>query len=153
LPDGPRGRRVIIEDSGRWYADGAGRPVRATGVVRVINERHEREQRLLFLSRYDDLTGQLNRGALLATLGEALTAAIKARSSLAFLVLAVDNFQAINEAYGFAVADQIFAAVAQRIRSSLRDGDTLGRFGGNKLGVILRNCREEDMPTAAERFQ
>ena len=69
------------------------------------------------------------------------------------MIIAVDNFDAINQAYGFDVADQVFASVAQRIRSTLRDGDTIGRFGGNKLGVVLRHCDDADMPSAAERFQ
>jgi diguanylate cyclase (GGDEF)-like protein len=153
LPQGPRGRRVMIEDVGRWYADGKGRPGRAVGVMRVINERHEREQRLMFLSRYDELTGHLNRLSLLATLGDAIAGAAKVKHSVAFMIVAVDNFRAINEAYGFDVADQIFAAVAQRVKTTLREGDTIGRFAGNKLGVVLRNCDVEDMPAAAERFQ
>jgi diguanylate cyclase (GGDEF)-like protein len=153
LPEGSRGRRLIIEDVGRWYADGEGRPVRAEGVMRVINERHEREQRLQFLSRYDELTGYLNRAALLATLGDAIAGAAKAGGALAFMIIAIDNFRAINDAYGFDVADQVLAGVAQRIKASLRDGDTLGRFAGNKLGVVLRNCDVPDMPAAAERLQ
>ncbi|MEX0852619.1 MAG: phosphodiesterase, partial [Bauldia sp.] len=69
-----------------------------------------------------------------------------------FMIVAVDNFRAINQAYGFEVADQMFATVAHRIKSSLRDGDAIGRFSGNKLGVIVQNCDERDMHTAAERF-
>src|ERR1019366_511870 len=55
---------IWIEDSGRWFAGPDGKPSRACGVVRVINERHEREQKLTYLSRFDTLTGELNRGRL-----------------------------------------------------------------------------------------
>jgi diguanylate cyclase (GGDEF)-like protein len=68
------------------------------------------------------------------------------------MIIAVDNFRAINEAYGFEVADQMFAAVAHRIKTSLRYGDAIGRFSGNKLGVIVQNCDDGDMVAAAERF-
>jgi diguanylate cyclase (GGDEF)-like protein len=153
LPGGPgTERRLILEDSGRWYAGEGGRPARARGVVRVINERHEREQRLAFLSRYDELTGFFNRQHLLATLGEALINAKKFRTSIAFMIVAVDNFRAINEAYGFETADQVFAAAARRIRAQLRDGDAIGRYSGNKLGIVLMNCGDDDMHAAAERF-
>jgi diguanylate cyclase (GGDEF)-like protein len=152
LPDGPRGRRLMVEDVGRWYADGEGRPARACGVVRIINDRYEREQRLAFLSRYDELTGYLNRAYLLSRLGEALSGAKRARAPFALMIIAVDNFRAINEAYGFEVADQMFATIAHRIKSSLREGDAIGRFSGNKLGVIVQNCGERDMHVAAERF-
>ena len=42
-PEGASGRTIWVEDTGRWYASSDGRPVRAVGVVRAINERHERE--------------------------------------------------------------------------------------------------------------
>jgi diguanylate cyclase (GGDEF)-like protein len=153
LPDGVRGQRVMVEDVGRWYADGNSRAARAEGVVRVITERYEREQRLMFLSRYDELTGYLNRSSLLSLLGNALNGAAKSNAAFAFMIVAVDNFRAINEAYGFEVADQVFAGVAERIKGSLREGDTIGRFSGNKLGVVLRNCDIDEQPAAATRFQ
>ena len=145
-------QRLIVEDSGRWYADQSGRPARACGVVRVINERHERDQRLAFLSRYDELTGYFNRQHLLTTLGEALNNAKKFRTSIAFMIVAIDSFRAINEAYGFETADQVFAVAARRIKAQLRDGDAVGRYSGNKLGIVLMNCDEDDMHAAAERF-
>ena len=153
LADGQGGvTRLWIEDIGRWYAGAEGRPVRAHGVLRVINERYEREQRLAFLSRYDDLTGFFNRSHLLETLSGALLNAKRFRYSIAFMIVAIDNFRAINEAYGFDVADQMFAAVARRIRAALREGDAIGRYSGNKLGLILMNCDEDSMHPAAERF-
>ncbi len=146
------GERLWIEDIGRWYRGANDRPARAHGVLRVINERYEREQRLAFLSRFDELTGYFNRSHLLDILGEALEDANRLRTSLAFLVVAIDNFRAVNEAYGFGVADQIFAAMAHRIKGQLREGDAIGRYTGNKLGLILMNCDEADMHAAAERF-
>lgn len=141
-----------VEDIGRWYGDADGRPVRAHGVIRVINERYEREQRLAYLSRYDELTGYFNRSQLLLTLGDAITNARRLREPIALLLAAVDNFKAINSAYGYAVADQVFAGVARRIRAALREGDTIGRYSGNKLGLVLRACDENQMLAAAERF-
>ena len=153
LPDRERGKqRLIVEDAGRWYADESGRAARARGVVRVINERAEREERRAFLTRYDELTGFFNRNHLLAVLGEAIADAKRLRTSIAFLIVAVDNFRAINEAYDFDTADQVFAAVGRRIRGELREGDAIGRYSGNKLGIVLMNCGESDMHAAAERF-
>ncbi len=153
LPDRGHGKqRLIIEDAGRWYAGKNGQVARARGVVRIINERAEREERRAFLTRYDELTGFFNRNHLLAVLGEAIADAKRLRTSIAFLIVAVDNFRAINEAYDFDTADQVFAAVGRRIRAELRDGDAIGRYSGNKLGIVLMNCNEGDMHAAAERF-
>jgi len=152
LIPGGSAARLWIEDIGRWYAGPDGRPARAHGVLRVINERHEREQRLAFLSRFDELTGYFNRSHLIATLADALRLANRMRTSIGFMVVAIDNFGAINGAYGYEVADRIFGAVAHRIKGQLREGDAIGRFTGNKLGLVLMNCEERDMYAAAERF-
>ncbi len=153
LPEGGSGnKRLIIEDAGRWFAGDNGTVGRARGVVRVINERAEREERRAFLTRYDELTGFFNRSHLIAVLGEGITEAKRMRTSIAFLIVAIDNFRAINEAYDFDTADQVFAAVGRRIRAELREGDAIGRYSGNKLGIVLMNCSESDMHAAAERF-
>lgn len=150
-PAGPDGPLVWVEDFGRWYGDGGG-PQRAVGVVRVISDRHDREQRLAYRSTHDELTGTFNRVHLLERLGEVLAEARRMRSSAAFLVISVDNFRVFNDTYGFDIADQVLAETAQRIGSELRRGDALGRLGGNKIGAILNDCDEEALATAAERF-
>jgi diguanylate cyclase (GGDEF)-like protein len=145
-------KKTWIEDTGRWFAGLDGRPVRAHGVIRIIDERHAQQQRLAFLSRYDGLTGEMNRLHLTEALGEALRDSLRFRSSCGFLLVAIDNLARINEAYGFDVADEVIAAVAKRIRAKMRGGDSLGRFSGNKFGIVLRDCTPEDIAIAAERL-
>ena len=82
----------------------------------------------------------------------AVEEAVKLRSSCGFLLVAIDNLGRINEAYGFDVADEVIAAVAKRVRSQLRGKDHLGRFSGNKFGIILNNCTPDDMLIAADRL-
>jgi diguanylate cyclase (GGDEF)-like protein len=144
--------RLWVEDNGRWFAGPDGRPARAHGVVRVVNERHDHEQRLAYLSHFDRLTGEMNRHALTESLATALDEAVKYRGSCGFMLIAVDNLARINEAYGFGVADEVIASVGRRIRSRMRGGDTLGRFAGNKFGVVLKTCTPEDLTMAADRF-
>ena len=141
-----------IEDTGRWFAGPDGTPARAHGVVRVIDARREQEQRLAYLSRYDALTGEMNRWHMTAVLEATIEEAVKLRSSCGFMLAAIDNLGRINEAYGFNIADEVIAAVATRIRSQLRGKDHLGRFSGNKFGVILNNCTPDDMLVAADRL-
>jgi diguanylate cyclase (GGDEF)-like protein len=153
LQTGPDGAtKLWVEDSGRWFAGPDGRPARAHGVVRVVNERHDHEQRLSYLSRFDGLTGEMNRNALTDTLSSALDAALKYRGSCGLMLIAVDNLARINEAYGFGVADEVIASVGRRIRSRMRGGDTLGRFSSNKFGVVLATCTPDDLSAAADRF-
>jgi diguanylate cyclase (GGDEF)-like protein len=153
LNTGPSGTvRLWIEDNGRWFAGPDGRPARAHGVVRVVTERHDHEQRLDYLSRFDGLTGEMNRNALTEQLTVALDEAVKYRGSCGFMLIAVDNLARINEAYGFGVADEVIASVGRRIRSRMRTGDTLGRFSSNKFGVVLKTCTPDDLIAAADRF-
>jgi diguanylate cyclase (GGDEF)-like protein len=141
-----------IEETGRWFAGADGRPARAHGVMRAINERHARDEQLMKLSELDPLTGELNRTRLIAALAEAIEEAQRFRTSFSFMVVAIDHLSRVNDAFGFDVADEVIREVAVRLRARLRGGDVLGRFSGNKLGLILKNCSIEDMKTAAERF-
>ncbi len=141
-----------LEDTGRWFAGADGKPTRAHGVVRVINERYENERRLNHLARYDSLTGEFNRSQLTEILEKTLEEAIRFRSSCGFLLIAIDNLARINESYGFEAADQLIGAVAKRIRKLMRGKDTLSRFSGNKFGIVLRDCTPDDLAIAAERM-
>src|SRR5262249_59070134 len=143
---------IWIEETGVWFASSDGRPWRAQGVVRINNERRARDEQLLKLSRHDPLTGELNRTHLVAALAEAIEEAQRFRSACAFMLIGIDHLARVNDAFGFDVADAVISEVARRIRPRLRGGDVLGRFSGNKFGLILKNCTVDDMNIAAERF-
>ena len=144
--------KLWVEDHGRWFAGPDGRAARAHGIVRVINERFEHERQLTYLARCDGLTGELNRHHLTEVLEDTIEDATRFRSSCGFLLVAIDNLARVNESYGFDVADQVIGAVAKRLRTRMRGKDTLGRFSGNKFGVVLRDCTPDDMAIAAERL-
>src|SRR5579884_850762 len=151
-PEAGSETKLWIEDTGRWFADATGRPIRALGVLRVINERYEHERKLSFLARCDGLTGELNRHRLTEVLEDTIEETLQSRSSCGFLLVGVDDLTRINDAYGFDVADQVIAAIARRLRSRMRGKDTLGRFSGSKFGLVLRDCTPDDMAIAAERM-
>ncbi|HEY4835282.1 MAG TPA: bifunctional diguanylate cyclase/phosphodiesterase [Bradyrhizobium sp.] len=141
-----------IEETGCWFAGSDGKPVRAQGIVRINNERRARDEQLLKLSRHDPLTGELNRTHLVASLAEAIEEASRFRTSSALMLIGIDHLARVNDAFGFDVADAVISEVALRIRVRLRGGDVLGRFSGNKFGLILKNCTVDDINVAAERF-
>ena len=141
-----------IEDIGRWFAGADGRPAFAHGVVRVINERHAQEERLTYLSHFDNLTGEMNRVRLTEVLEATLEQTMAQRGSCGFMLVAIDHLARINESYGFDVADEVINAVAKRLRAKMRGGDQLGRFSGNKFGIILNDCTPDDMERAADRL-
>jgi len=146
------GEKTWLEDIGRWFAGPDGKPLRAHGVVRAIDARREHEQRLLKLAKYDPLTGEMNRAQLTEALSTALEAATRFRGSCGFLLVSIDHLGRLNEAYGFDAAEEVIAKVAKRIRARLRGKDHLGRFSGNKFGVILSSCTTDELTVAAERL-
>jgi diguanylate cyclase (GGDEF)-like protein len=141
-----------IEETGCWFAGSDGKPLRVQGIVRLNNERHARDEQLVKLSRNDPLTGELNRTHLVASLAEVIEEAVRYRTQCAFMLIGIDHLARINDAFGFDVADAVISEVAVRIRARLRGGDLLGRFSGNKFGLVLKNCTVDDMGVAAERF-
>jgi diguanylate cyclase (GGDEF)-like protein len=141
-----------VEDTGRWFAGPDGRPFRAHGVVRAIAEPRAGGEEGDHLARVDDLTGEMNRRQFTDVLATTLQDAIKLRTSFAVLVVSIDDLARINEAYGFAVGDEVIAAVALRLRASMRAADSLGRLAGNKFGMILRECGTNELTAAAERL-
>ncbi|MDE2376454.1 bifunctional diguanylate cyclase/phosphodiesterase [Bradyrhizobium sp.] len=143
---------VWVEETGRWFAGADGRPMRAQGIVRINNERHARDEELTKLAQLDPLTGELNRTHLIAALAETIEESARFRSSSAFMLVGIDRLARVNDAFGFDVADAVILDVGKRIRERLRGGDVLGRFSGNKFGLILKNCTVDDMNVAAERF-
>ncbi len=141
-----------VEDRGRWFADDNGRPREAVGLVRPIDERHNRDQMLSTLSHTDPLTGMMNRSRLDEALEEAIGEAKANESDCAFAVAAIRNLDVVNDAYGFEVADEVIAALAERLRAVMRTGDGIARYSGSKFGIILNQCTAADMPVAIERF-
>jgi diguanylate cyclase (GGDEF)-like protein len=144
--------KIWLEDTGRWFAGADGRPMRAHGVIRAIGERHERERWLEQRAKFDQLTGELNRVYLTEALGTVLDETIRFRGSCAFVLVAIDHLTHLNEAYGFDVGDAVIAQVGKRIRARLRGKDHLGRFSGNKFGIVLTTCTPEELSIAAERL-
>ena len=152
----PLGRRnsaiLWIEDHGKCYAGAMGAPAYARGILRVINHRYQKEQRLLYLSRHDELTGHLNRIALTDEIGKALEELKLEKGSGAFVMVALNNLTHINDVYGFDIGDELIQIVGQRLRSGLRDGDVIGRYSSNKFGLLLRNNEPDQLQPITRRF-
>lgn len=143
---------IWVEDTGRWFAGPDGSPARAHGIVRVITARRKRETDLTQSARFDPLTGEFNRTYLVEMIDTVLEETTRFRASCGFLLVAIDHLEQLNASYGYDVADDVIAQVTRRIRRHMRNGDHLGRFSGNKLGVILKTCTPEELDIAAERF-
>jgi len=91
------------------------------------------------LAYHDDLTGLPNRSLLYDRLGVAIAHSQRQASRLALLFLDLDEFKAVNDCFGHGLGDRLLVELATRVRSSLRAGDTVARFGGDEFIVLLDN--------------
>jgi diguanylate cyclase (GGDEF)-like protein len=109
----------------------------------------KREQRLLHLAHFDQLTGLANRHRLLAELNSELTrcAATDSRGALFFIDL--DQFKYVNDTCGHASGDHLLQLAAQQLRYAVRQTDFVARFGGDEFVVLARDVSRNEAKALA----
>lgn len=112
----------------------------------------ERARLMQTLVNTDSLTGVLSRKRLLEEAEEALRALQPGRA-LSFVLFDLDNFKEINDRYGHPTGDVVLVRCAKRARHGLRDGDRLGRLGGEEFGVLLPDTELSAARRLAERLR
>lgn len=153
LPEGRRGSAMRrLEEIGSCRIGPDGRPAWIEGVIRVLDDGCEDEERLDCRDGHDELTGQLNRTQLTERLAELISSPSPRQEGGAFLLAAVNDLTLINETYGFDTGDQIIAMVGRRLARALRGNDCVGRFSSNKFGILLHRCPENGISTIAKRL-
>ncbi|HEU4665090.1 MAG TPA: diguanylate cyclase [Dokdonella sp.] len=118
----------------------------------IVSIRHERDLAHQ-LAEYDTLTGVLNRRAILARLRSAFLAAREHDRALAVLFLDLDHFKRVNDSYGHRAGDQCLRAVIAPIATELRQGDALGRYGGEEFLAVLPGATVANAEGVAERIR
>jgi len=106
-------------------------------VFRDITERELHEKDMRTLAYRDPLTNLPNRLALHELLGLELAHARRNRSGLGVLFIDLDDFKRINDSFGHAAGDELLRATAARLRSHLRETDSIARLGGDEFAVLL----------------
>ncbi len=124
--------------------NGSGRITHFVSTGKDITERMQAQERLDHLAYYDVLTGLPNRNLLHDHLGYALDRARRHARRTAILLLNLDNFNSINNSLGHDVGDQLLNAVAARLRTSVREENTVARMGSDEFAVLLEDVGHAD---------
>ncbi|ODB91907.1 EAL domain-containing protein [Candidatus Thiodiazotropha endoloripes] len=168
INDGPRyfeSRTVPIELSsiGIYSVDEDNQKsfIGTYGVARDITERKQAEELIKYQLHHDLLTNLPNRTLFRDRLNMAMAHSKRTGKKLVVMYLDMDRFKIINDSLGHYVGDELLKLVGQRLRSELREADTLARVGGDEFNLLIpeindiqdaRNLAEKILRLTAEPF-
>ncbi|HET6719683.1 MAG TPA: diguanylate cyclase [Rhodocyclaceae bacterium] len=141
-----------MESRGSVIRDGAGKVARVVVVSHDITERRQLQDEVRQLAFHDSLTRLPNRRLLCDRLNQALAASARGGTYGALMFLDLDNFKTLNDTQGHEVGDRLLVEAADRLKSCVREVDTVARFGGDEFVVVLGELatdRAESLAQAA----
>lgn len=134
-----------------WMAAGAQPTVSAevflqnlATTVSAYMDRKSAEDRLAYMAQFDALTGLPNRTLYLDRLAHAIQTAGRDHLPVAVLFVDIDRFKAVNDTLGHGVGDELLVQIAQRLKSTVRSGDTIGRLSGDEFALVLAPLAQPD---------
>ena len=130
-----------------------GRTSHYVGSFTDITESKIAEAEIHRLAYYDALTRLPNRRLLQDRLSQAIAATTRSGLYGAIFFIDLDNFKALNDTRGHDVGDLLLLEVAQRLRATVREGDTVARQGGDEFVVLLEDIGPEPGEAAAQAKQ
>jgi diguanylate cyclase (GGDEF)-like protein len=122
-------------------------------------QRHRAEQQLeehrvlLHRATRDSLTGLWNRGAIMDILERAVAQAAAEGQTLAVVIIDLDHFKRINDTYGHAVGDAVLRTIGPYLEQQVRSIDSIGRYGGEELLMVMPGLQEAYPATVIERLR
>jgi diguanylate cyclase len=152
----------------KWYYDRGkvtkrdeyGRPALVAGIVFDITVKKEMEllieeqnKKLTEMVNLDYLTKIFNRKGLNEKLESEIARINRYNGCLSVLMMDIDHFKAINDKHGHLAGDLVLKKVSETIKENAREGDIVGRYGGEEFMIILPECTSEQGFAVAERIR
>lgn len=117
--------------------DDQGKTQQYVGLFFDITVQKEQQQQLEYIAHYDALTHLPNRVLLADRLQQSMLQAQRRQQLIAVVYLDLDGFKAVNDNHGHDTGDRLLISIAQRVKESLRKGDTIARLGGDEFVAVL----------------
>ena len=141
-----------VEDFGRWFADGAGRPCRVHGVLRVMSRAPTAAPDANSPSASLAEGTFCSRRAFNAMVDERCGQALANLAPFAVLTVGFDDLPEINRRNGYDATDELIAAVGRRLATCLRAGDRIARHAGGKFAILMSLSTADQLSTATLRL-
>lgn len=132
--------------------DASGKLTHYIGLFADMTERKKTEEKIQWLAHFDALTGLPNRTLLRDRSNLALSLAHRRHEPLALMFLDLDGFKNVNDSLGHNIGDELLKQFAARLKSIVREQDTISRQGGDEFVLVLPNTDTSGATSMAEKL-
>jgi diguanylate cyclase (GGDEF)-like protein/PAS domain S-box-containing protein len=143
------GTSVWVHLHSSLVRDALGEAKYFVAVASDITENKKAAETINVLAYYDQLTGLPNRTLLLDRLKQTMAVSARDGNYGALLFIDLDNFKTLNDTLGHSVGDLLLRQVGQRLRTCIREGDSVARFGGDEFVAMLTGLGTVEADAAA----
>lgn len=148
----PKGEVLDVEDFGRWFTEGKGKPCRVHGVLRVLSRASTSCPISTMVGEEGFEESLCSRGAFNAFVDARCAETRPADAPFAILIVGIVNLAEVNRQHGYDIADELILAVGRRVARSLRKGDKLVRYSGGKFALMVSLGPNDQLEVAASRI-
>ena len=146
------GEVIWVSENAHVRRNSADGSIYYEGTLEDITGRRVYQAQIERQANYDALTGLANRTLLNGRLHQAIGRAAESATEIAVVFIDLDQFKFINDTYGHALGDSLLQSMADRLRSCVRDSDTVARQGGDEFVLLLQGYRPEDLAGVVQRL-
>ncbi|PDT01662.1 sensor domain-containing protein [Rhizobium chutanense] len=138
------GQSILLETRKVAVLGAGGEVTGVLGVSRDVTELNASREKIKQMAFYDAVTCLPNRLMFNDRLQQVVSAVSSQGKRAGIMLIDIDHFKVVNDTMGHPIGDQLLCQVAARLKASVRDRDTVARFGGDEFAILLPEIRKDD---------
>ena len=135
--------QAVRQGAQDYLVKGEGHPELLARAILYAIERKRFEEHLTYLAQYDHLTGLVNRTLFRDRLVQATARSKRMQQMIGLMLLDLDRFKLVNDTFGHDIGDELLKGVSERLKTCVREVDTVARMGGDEFTIILEGVSSE----------